>query len=194
MKSKSIAQSRELLLMGKILALLAAALLTACAPPPPQSADGSPALTAAIKSALAASTSNAAGMQSDASWSCPISDNVTLKDNINYEGFDYTGTDDFLVCSAKTNGSRSQAFSYKISGSTQSSSICVYPMYTGYSSSLMLMSTPQCFPVTGSPIIATFSATAINYILIVDENYTDALAECLSGSSSCPPHAEGLVQ
>jgi hypothetical protein len=167
--------------VAKVFAILCAGLVTACAPPPKSSkaVDRTAALRAA---GLAASND-------DANWRCPYEANVTLKDYIGNGGWDYTGTGDYKVCV-----SRSSTSTFKVSGTAGSQAICVYPMRVSYTGTPQLVETPKCFGINGSAIEVSFQAKDINYMVIVDANYTDAMSSCLGGPSPCPSHSEGFVQ
>lgn len=172
-------------IFAKLFAVVAAALVFGCAPPSPSgtTADRMAALKAAALSGSAAAISG--------SWSCPTNSNVNLKDNITLTGWDFTGTDDYKVCR-----STSSNLSFKVTGSTASGALCFYPMYQGSTGAPQVVATPTCYSVTGSPILPVFaSATAtINYMVVVDANYTEAMNSCLSSSTPCPAHSEGFIQ
>jgi hypothetical protein len=177
--------------LGKLIAVVAAALVFGCAPPPRQSSIADPAN--ALKALSAASAAANAG------YNCPTDYNVTLKDNITEDGFDYSGNESFTVCS-----STSTAGVLKISGSTDWDAICVYPMTFGYNAGAnnyngtpTLIDAPQCFGI-GSGAVKTqpfnLNGYTLNYVAIVDANHSQAMNACLSGPSPCPPHSEGFIQ
>ncbi|MBI3543129.1 MAG: hypothetical protein HY075_07640 [Deltaproteobacteria bacterium] len=178
--------------LGKVLALVAAALVFGCAPPPPASP-----VTADRAAAMRSASSSAALVNGGASgsWTCPSSPNVLLKDNISINGtWDYTGADDYKVCVASGSGSSPTAF--KVTGSTASRLLCIYPMHAGSSGAPKLVASPQCYSVTGAAILPNFAtpSATINYMLIVDGNFTEAMDSCLSDTTSCPAHSEGFIQ
>lgn len=134
----------------------------------------------------------------DSTWDCPYNDNVTLKGNVNGDSFDSSGVNSFLVCSATTNSASSQTTSFKISGRTSWRYLCVFPAYYGYSSSagaptFQIQDQAQCFAAGNSPIQVTFR-NHVNYMIIVDYDYYEAMVGCLGRSQSCPTHSEGFIQ
>lgn len=171
--------------VAKIIALIASVLVFGCAPPSPGPL--APNRLAGVKGAA----SNMASMVSDGEWRCPDDDNILPKDYIGPNGYDYSGSNSFRACVGRTSQSR-----FKISGATTSRAVCVYPMHSGYGGGdIALAASPKCFAVDGSPIVAEFSSSAnINYLVIVDTNFTNAMNACLSSASPCPAHAEGFVQ
>lgn len=178
-------QSRFGFSITHIFACATAALVFGCAPPPPST-------TAVNRAAALSSAGRSAIVGSDGDWSCPNEANVTLKDNISSSGgWDFTGNESFRVCVNRNDGKQ-----FKITGMTSSRAVCIYPMNAPTTQSPQLLSAPQCYNITGSPIYANFSqsSSAINYLVIVDANRTNALNSCLSDTSPCPAHSEGFVQ
>ncbi|MBI3555370.1 MAG: hypothetical protein HY074_03780 [Deltaproteobacteria bacterium] len=173
-------------LIAKLFAIVAAALVFGCAPPSPNGM--APDRMAALK---AASLTGGAAAVSDGNWSCPSSANVLLKDNIITTGWDFTGLDDFTICKSTSNN-----LSFKVNGTTESGALCFYPMNQPATGAPHLAANPQCYSVTGSAILPVFTnATAtINYMVVVDANYTEAMNKCLGSSSPCPAHSEGFIQ
>lgn len=177
--------------VAKIFGIVAAAFVFGCAPPPPaapKQVDRAAAMSAAQSFSSGSTASNS-------DWRCPDSANVTLKDNIGRNGYDFTGSDSYTVCV-----SRSSQTVFKIQGTTTARAICVYPMRSGqsnssYTASVALSDTPQCFSISGAAIVVSFRSTAdINYMSIVDANFSSAMNSCLSSTSPCPAHSEGFVQ
>jgi hypothetical protein len=151
--------------------------------------------------ALAAAVDINGGSNTDSAWNCPTEDNVTLKSNVNGDSFDYSGSQSFKVCGSTSNGAAGATSStFKITGQTSWRYMCVLPGAYGYSQSA---GTPvftvdytqtRCYAVTSKAIEVTFNSPDVNYMVIVDYNYYQAMLNCLSGSSACPTHSEGFVQ
>lgn len=170
--------------------LLSLALVTSCAPPPRASTSST---NASLKFLKAMSMS---GLNANGDWACPSSPNLSYQGHVgNNGGYSYNGDGDFEVCASRANTpTTSQRF--LISGTTSSSSICVYPAFASQTSDLEIVAQPQCFSVTESAIDVTFLPAAgktVNYMIIVDVSYTQALDACLSGPTACPPRSEGFV-
>lgn len=186
---------------GKILGLVAAAFVFGCAPQNNGSTAAKSSVQAAGRmAALSALSVGGGALDNGSDWNCPYEANVTLKDHIAPGGgYDYSGGESFTVCASRT---KTPATTFKISGNTRAKAICVYPMRTGYSAgsgsySAMpgLADNPKCMAITGAPIMVSFKESAdINYMVIVDANYAEAMNNCLSSTASCPAHSEGFVQ
>ena len=169
-------------LFAKLFAIAAAALVFGCAPP-------SPNTTTADRGA--AFKTGSAALVSSAGFNNCAANNVTLKDNITETGWDFTGLGNYTICR-----STSSATTFQVKGSTDASALCFYPMNQPASGAPQLVGNPQCYSVTGSPILPVFTGVTgtINYMAVVDANYTSAMSGCLSSSTPCPAHSEGFIQ
>lgn len=159
-------------------------LLLGCAPAPSYldpSYDRSSMISRGLKTSSLSSN--------DSAWRCPTTENVELKDHIGESGFDYSNNGSYLVCVG-----RDQTNQFKISGHTSAGSICIYPFESVYGKSLTPVEAPQCFSVGSGSLQVNFTSKSINYLIIIDSKFSSQMNACLSGTSSCPPYSEGLVQ
>lgn len=161
---------------------LIAALITGCAPQ--RRSQETPNQSSLLKAASGSYLSD------DDSWRCPASANVRLKDYIGTNGYDYSGREDFTVCVSRDDVKRFKV----IANQPAARAVCVYPMQTGYTGNLSLVEAPKCFTLDGDDFEVSFNSAAINYMTIVDVNYTQQMNSCLSSTASCPSHSEGFVQ
>lgn len=133
----------------------------------------------------------------DDNWICPMSANVTLNDNVSGNGYDYSGSKNYTVCATRDADAGKASRFLIIPHSTSSRTVCFYPMRASRSvaSTPSLMANPECRAVQGLEFELDFGPiTDINYMVVVDVNYTDAMNACLSGPSPCPAHSKGFVQ
>lgn len=177
---------------AKLLAAVGALLVFGCAQP-----SQNPPPTTSQMAAIRAIDGNGGSAAGSNGWNCPGSPNITLANNIaEGGGVDYL-SNNYTACRSTSNAS-----AFQINGTTSSQAICIYPMQAGYNSTQgtytstpQLVDSPQCFAISGGTITVQFSAGAsINYLLIVDSNYTQQLDSCLSSNAPCPAYSEGFVQ
>lgn len=133
----------------------------------------------------------------DNDWICPPSANITLNNNVSGNGYDYSGARNYTVCATRNADAGKASRFLIIPHSTSQRTVCFYPMRASRSvaSTPALKANPQCRAIQGTELELDFGqVTDINYMVVVDVNYTDAMNACLSGPSSCPAHSKGFVQ
>ncbi len=117
-------------------------------------------------------------------WRCPSTANVLFQSDYHYT------ENNFVVCTHREDPQRFKIFSEQ----STYQNICVYPLYKNSQNLFQLTSAPQCLTFLSNQAAARFTTININYMVIIDRQYTNQMNACLSSQTSCPPHSEGLVQ
>jgi len=183
---KTMFNSRLLSCLAPVLASLA---LLSCAPQQQPTTKAVDRMSAMMSAGV-----GGAGAES-VSWNCPSQPNVNLLNHATLYGtYSYDGSEDFTVCTPFSSSRNGTIF--KATGATASRALCFYPMNASSTTAPQLVAAPMCYDVTGGALILNFSnpTAVINYLVVVDANYTTSHNKCLSSSSPCPAHSEGFIQ
>ena len=116
-------------------------------------------------------------------WVCPSSNY-----NIVPVAGSITQSMSLRVCRSSTQSGR-----FLIEGHSDSSEICVFPSSRTSSGALSVRETPKCYNLATGPIVADFTASGINYMLVTARANSTALAACMTSTSACPAYAAGVV-
>jgi hypothetical protein len=169
-----------------------------CAPmnhygdPERNSANANPRTQALKNTNNLTSQNNLTGSINTSEWIGPSGNeyNIKLRDGVSGSGYDFGSSNHFR---AYRNLNQTNRVLIEANPLNTIARLCIFPMYSAASNNLQLVDFAQCYSNNGSNIEAQFRSANINYLVIVDAQYLDAMTSCLSGPSACPPHAEGYL-